>query len=89
MAKIKAPPKVSVVIPAKDEEHNIEILLKRLRKVIGKIKGFKKNDFEIIVVCDNCKDKTEIKAKKHGVKTIRRTGNPGKSKALIEGFKTY
>lgn len=79
-------PKFSIIIPAKDEEENIAILLTRLHKSIAEMKGFSKSDFEIIAVCDNCVDKTERVARRFGVKTIRRTADPGKSRALVDGF---
>jgi dolichol-phosphate mannosyltransferase len=78
---------ISIVIPAKDEEENINILLNRIKKIIQKLKTKHNYSFEIIVVCDNCTDKTEKIAKSHKVIVVKRTGNPGKSKALIEGFK--
>lgn len=83
----KKSPLVSIVIPAKDEAENIDTLLKRLKKILAKFPNYKKSQFEIIVVCDNCSDKTEKIAKFHQAKVIRRINNPGKSKALIAGFK--
>ncbi len=78
---------ISVVIPAKDEEKNISLLLTRLKQTLKQLRQINSHNFEIIVVCDNCSDSTETLAKKFRVKTISRKGNPGKSKALIDGFK--
>lgn len=75
---------VSIVIPAKDEEENIPLMLRRLKRVLAKLRSRYK--FEITVVCDNCTDNTELAAKHLGVKTLRRTSSPGKSKALVDGF---
>ena len=51
-------PKISIIIPAHNEEKYIE---KTLHSII--MQDFK--DYEVIVVCNGCTDKTEEIAKKH------------------------
>ncbi len=75
---------ISIIIPAKDEAENLKSLLPKLKKSLSSLKN--KYRFEIIVVCDNCLDDTEKVAKCMGVVTLRRTKDPGKSKALCDGF---
>ncbi len=76
---------ISIVIPAKDEAENLKLLLPRLKKALSPLKD--KYSFEIIIVCDNCSDDTEKVAKLIGVMTLRRTKDPGKSRALCDGFR--
>lgn len=71
--------KVSIVIPAKNEEQNLKILLKQLRKLY-------KNKYEIIVVNDNSTDKTENVARKFGVTVVNNKRSRGKGLALRRGF---
>jgi glycosyltransferase involved in cell wall biosynthesis len=75
---------ISIVIPAKDEEATIAMLLKDLDKVISSIKKY---NFEIIVIDDKSKDRTGQIAKSSGAKVIRNTGKSGKGNALMVGFK--
>ena len=81
--------KLSIVIPAYNEEKKIE---ETLNKYISFLDKNYKEEYEIIVVPNNCKDRTfegtKKVAKKH--KQIRIKNIPyyiGKSGALIEGFK--
>lgn len=55
--------KISLVIPCKDEEYALELLLKRVPKFID----------EIIVVDNNSRDKTRAVAKRFGAKVVRET----------------
>lgn len=71
--------KVSIVIPAKNEEKNLLILLKRLKKLYGK-------KYEIIVVDDASTDKTSEVAKKFDVKLVKNIESHGKGLALRQGF---
>jgi glycosyltransferase involved in cell wall biosynthesis len=75
---------VSVLIPAKDEEESIGMLLRDLFRVIRKAKKYR---FEVIVVDDKSEDKTSDISKKSGARVIRNTGKSGKGKALAFGFK--
>lgn len=76
--------KVSIVIPAKDEEANLGNVLEDLKRAI---QGDNKRDFEIIVVNDGSKDCTKAIALEKGVKVINNKGRHGKGNALRLGFK--
>ncbi|GBD34499.1 putative glycosyltransferase [bacterium HR35] len=69
--------KISVIIPAYNEEKGIESTIKRIPKEV----------FEIIVVDNNSADKTAEIAKKLGAKVIKET-KQGYGYALQKGFKT-
>ncbi len=76
--------KISVIIPARNEEENIGELLKSLREQTEKID-------EIIVVDDNSSDKTAQIAKEMGAKVIQLREEPpsswqGKAWACWNGF---
>lgn len=75
---------VSVVIPAKDEEETIGMVLTDLNKTIKTIKNY---NFEVIVVDDKSKDKTGKISQEYNAKVIRNKGTSGKGKALALGFK--
>lgn len=79
--------KISIVIPAYNEEKNIKDTL------INLLKDFQTTyDYEVIVVCDGCKDKTYEKAeqvakKDTHVKVYSYIKNQGKGYALTYGVK--
>ena len=75
--------KVSVIIPAKDEEKTLDLVLKEFGEAVQKIE----KDIEIIVVDDHSKDKTKEIALENGVKLISNNGQSGKGNALRLGFK--
>jgi len=70
-------PKISVIIPAYNEEE----------KITETIQGAKKIGFwdEIIVVNDSSEDRTAALAKKAGAQVINLTSNMGKGAALTRG----
>lgn len=70
--------KISVVIPAYNEEGNIKECIERVRKLDP--------NYEIVVVDDGSKDRTYEIARKIGVKTIRYEKNMGKGYAVKVGF---
>lgn len=76
--------KVSVIIPARNEEHNLPVILTSLREQTVR-------PYEIIVIDDMSADKTYEIAESFGVKVIRNTELPekwtGKSWALWNGVK--
>ena len=75
---------VSIVIPARDEEETLPLVLKDLFNVIRNIQNY---NFEIIVVNDHSIDKTvEVASSFDGVKIINNTRSTGKGHALITGF---
>ncbi len=75
--------KLTVIIPAYNEESTILELIKKVKSV--KLKTIKK---EIIVVDDCSKDSTlEILSKIKGIKLIKRPLNQGKGAAIRSGLK--
>lgn len=75
--------KVSIVIPAMNEEENLPIVLGKVNQLKEKEKGY---DFEVIVVDDHSTDNTYEIAGKNGAKVIRNEYKPGKGNALRYGF---
>ena len=63
--------KISVVIPARDEEENLGLVLDDLKNSIKEIK----KDFEIIVVNDHSKDRTTEIALDKGARLINNDGD--------------
>jgi cellulose synthase/poly-beta-1,6-N-acetylglucosamine synthase-like glycosyltransferase len=82
--EIKELPKVSLIVPAYNEEKNIERLLRNILKL-----SYPREKLEVIVVDDGSKDKTFEKAKKFekfGVKVVKKK-HEGKAAALNFGLK--
>lgn len=75
--------KVSLVIPAKDEEANLQLVLSDANQSIAKMPEY---EFEIILVDDKSKDRTGEVARAHGARVIRNEGRSGKGRALRLGF---
>jgi glycosyltransferase involved in cell wall biosynthesis len=80
--------KVSIVIPAHNEEENIEKIVLKCVTVMGK----HEHDYEIILVDDNSTDKTseiadKLSRKFKRVNTIHRRPPKGFGLAVREGFK--
>ncbi len=85
--KMKDKPKISFIIPAKDEERSLPTLYREIVSSAAKLK----EPFEIIFVDDGSCDKTfEILAGLHHndyrVKVLKHRGNFGKSISLQTGF---
>jgi uncharacterized protein (TIRG00374 family) len=82
--------KLSVVVPAHNEEENIPMLLDRL---VPALEGSPETaDFELIFVNDNSKDGTGAlidgyAAKDPRIRAVHRTGSPGFGNAIKAGFK--
>jgi len=79
---------VSVVIPAYNEEGNVEQLYKELRTVLGKLR----KNYELIFIDDGSSDSTldklrSLRKKDKKVKVISFQRNFGKAAALTAGFK--
>ncbi len=70
--------KISIIIPAYNEEKSIREVVQRTKKTLP--------DAEIIVVDDGSTDKTYMEAKKTGVKVVRYVPNKGKIYALKTGY---
>jgi glycosyltransferase involved in cell wall biosynthesis len=76
--------KLSIIIPAYNEEQFIGTLLRRIQEVSTELYGFEK---EIVVVDDGSSDRTyEIAAQFRGVRCIRQSPNRGKGRAVQRGF---
>lgn len=80
--------KISIVIPAHNEEDNLPVLVKNLQGLIKR----EKFNAEVILVDDNSTDSTpkicDMFVKKYdNVFTFHRSGNRGMGNALIEGTK--
>jgi len=79
--------KVSVVIPAYNEEENLPVLYERLRTVLEKLEG----DYEIIFVDDGSTDGSfdvlrDLARRDERVKVIRFRRNYGQTAAMYAGF---
>ncbi|MFN8390800.1 MAG: glycosyltransferase family 2 protein [Bdellovibrionota bacterium] len=75
--------KLSVVIPAYNEEAFIGTLIQLIKNVPTEQLGFEK---EIIVVDDGSKDKTfEIASSCEGVRVFKQVPNQGKGRAVLRG----
>jgi glycosyltransferase involved in cell wall biosynthesis len=81
--KQKNKKKVSILIPAKDEEETLGMLLADINSVIKE-----NNDYawELIVIADHCVDKTEEIAKNYGAVILNNLKSSGKGNALRLGF---
>ena len=77
-ARLQRLPKISVIIPAKEEESVIEVTLRRLRKSYGNL--------EIIVVDSSKNNMTKKIARKYGAKVLADTAGRGKAHALNMGI---
>lgn len=75
--------KVSIVIPARDEQDNIGLVLADLNRIIAQSNGY---EFEVICVDDHSTDRTGEIAESYGAKLIRNQGPSGKGMALRRGF---
>ena len=77
-------PKVSIVIPARNEEETLPMVLADLNKVIPTLEGW---TAEVIVVNDRSTDRTVEVAKAAGAKVVDNTKRlSGKGVALTTGF---
>lgn len=82
--------KISIVIPAHNEEDNLHNLMGRLIPVLEK--NEETNDFELVLVDDNSTDSTpaiidELAGKDSRIKAVHRTDTPGFGNAIKTGFK--
>ena len=71
--------KISVIIPAKNEEETIGAVLDDLNQTIA---GMPNYQVELICVDDHCTDATATIARSFGAKIVENTGKPGKGMAL-------
>jgi glycosyltransferase involved in cell wall biosynthesis len=75
--------KISVVIPAKDEEDTLGRVLTDLYQVLPQLGGYTS---EVICVDDHSKDRTAAIARAFGARVVENTRSPGKGMALRAGF---
>jgi len=70
-------PKVTVIIPAFNEEKDIAETVKRIKKV--------SKEYEVLVVDDGSTDQTSSKAKRAGARVVRHAKNQGKGAGMRTG----
>lgn len=70
--------KIGVLLPAYNEEKNIQIVLRDVKKYIP--------DSKIVVVDDGSEDRTNELASQAGVTVLKHEANKGKGEALNTGF---
>jgi len=73
--------KFSIVIPCYNEEHNLPFLLSSIKKL-----NYPKEEFEVIVVDNNCTDRTVEIARSFNVDKIVQEKNQGLTWARQRGF---
>jgi glycosyltransferase involved in cell wall biosynthesis len=75
--------RISVVIPARNEEQTLPYVLHDLYETIARIHGY---EFEIICVDDHSTDKTACVAQSFGARVVSNKRRSGKGMALRAGF---
>lgn len=83
MSKDAIRTKVSLIIPARNEEATLPYVLHDVWQTIPQLKGY---DMEIICVDDHSTDKTAQIARSFGAKVVQNTRKGGKGMALRSGF---
>jgi dolichol-phosphate mannosyltransferase len=85
--------KLAIATPTYNEAKNIPLLIKKISKTVGKLKGV---NVTLLVIDDNSPDKTadiaeqagkQVKSKNFKVEVLRRKGKDGFGKAYVHGFK--
>lgn len=75
--------RVSIVIPVRDEESAIGLVLEHVQKATSEIDGY---EFEVIVVDDGSRDRGPEIARSYGARVIYNSPPHGKGAALRAGF---
>jgi glycosyltransferase involved in cell wall biosynthesis len=75
--------KLSVIIPAKDEETTLGRVLEDLNKTIPMLESY---EVEVICVDDHSRDQTAAVARSFGARVVENKRKPGKGHALCTGF---
>jgi len=75
--------KLSVIIPAKDEEATLGRVLEDMNKTVPTLEGY---DVEVICVDDHSRDRTAAIARAMGARVVENHRNAGKGHALRAGF---
>lgn len=76
-------PRLSVVIPAKDEAHRIS---STVAEVAGALEALVRDRYEIIVVDDGSSDGTAVRAEEAGAVVVSLPSNRGKGAAVRRGM---
>lgn len=82
--------KISIVIPAHNEEGNLEVLISRLVPVLEEHE--ETQDYELVIVNDNSSDRTpaiieQLAGENPRVRPVHRHSSPGFGNAVKEGFR--
>jgi len=75
--------KLSVIIPARNEEQTLGLVLTDLYRVLPQLSGY---ETEVICVDDGSTDRTADVARSFGVQVVANSRRPGKGTALRSGF---
>jgi glycosyltransferase involved in cell wall biosynthesis len=75
--------RLSVIIPAKDEEATLGRVLEDMNKTIPTLDGY---EVEVICVDDHSRDRTAAIARAMGTRVVENRRKPGKGHALRAGF---
>src|SRR5689334_8873462 len=75
--------RISVIIPARNEEATLAMVLGDLNQTIAQLTGY---DAEVICVDDHSTDATANIARSFGAKVVENRGKGGKGAALRAGF---
>lgn len=83
-------PKISIIVPAHNEEENLQHLMDELVPVLLQYDETK--DFELVLVNDNSTDRTpeiieELGSKNPRIRPVHRHSSPGFGNAVKEGFR--
>jgi len=79
--------KATVLIPAFNEENNIEYTIKGLKNFNNTFCRKNRLDLDIMVIDDGSQDQTGLRALDAGVRVLQLKRNKGKGNALREGLK--
>lgn len=77
--------KVSIVIPARNEEANLAMVLDDLHATLRTLPQY---EFEVLVIDDHSTDRTREVSEAHGARVVSNPGQNGKGMALRLGFQT-
>lgn len=83
-AAAAAAPEISIIIPARNEEATLPLVLADLHRAIAALSP--PRTCEIIVVEDHCADATAAQARAAGATVVSNPKAPGKGHALLAGF---
>src|SRR5690606_36873066 len=91
-ALAKQPPMISIVVPAHNEEHNVDLLYERVRAQMASPPASRDGaDWELVIVDDGSRDATwarvtALAARDPHVRGVRLSRNFGHQNALLAGL---